>query len=132
MPHPNLVPVSPSCSRTTQRSGVSGSTSTRRSFPLTLNSSIAFPLRRTDQSQTQAVSGDGHRAKAPARRREDRIGEGRSHGHGAGFADPAQLLSARYELGHELRRLRQIRELVAIEIALHGRALVERDLGLAV
>ena len=34
MPQPNFVPVSPSVSRMTQRSGVSGATSTLRSSPL--------------------------------------------------------------------------------------------------
>ena len=36
MPHPNLVPVSPSVSRSTHKRGVSGSTSTERSWPLTV------------------------------------------------------------------------------------------------
>src|SRR4030042_5835494 len=35
MPHPYFVPVSPSASRMTQRSGVSGRTSTSYFFPLT-------------------------------------------------------------------------------------------------
>src|SRR6185312_16214513 len=36
-PQPNLVPVSFRCSRTTQSSGVSGSTSTLAAFPLIVN-----------------------------------------------------------------------------------------------
>src|SRR5256885_14356272 len=36
-PHPNLVPVSFRCSRTTHSSGVSGSTSTLAAFPLIVN-----------------------------------------------------------------------------------------------
>ena len=37
MPQPNFVPVSPSVSRRTQSSGVSGSTSTSTALPLTLS-----------------------------------------------------------------------------------------------
>src|SRR5260370_1347923 len=45
IPQPNLVPVSPSVSRTTQRSGVSGPTSTASSLPLTLSFTMgATPL----------------------------------------------------------------------------------------
>ena len=36
MPQPNLVPVRPSVSRIAHSSGVSGSTSTTRSLPLTV------------------------------------------------------------------------------------------------
>ena len=41
MPQPNLVPVSPSVSRSAQRSGVSGATSTGWDLPLTMSVSIA-------------------------------------------------------------------------------------------
>ena len=37
MPHPNLVPVKPSVSRSTHSSGVSGSTSTVRVCPFTVS-----------------------------------------------------------------------------------------------
>src|SRR5215813_10856476 len=37
MPHPNLVPVSPKTSRSTQSSGISGGTSTSRRSPLTMS-----------------------------------------------------------------------------------------------
>src|SRR5690606_27725202 len=37
MPQPYFVPVNPICSRRTQSSGVSGSTSTSNCFPLTLS-----------------------------------------------------------------------------------------------
>src|SRR5262245_3049189 len=37
MPQPNLVPVRPSVSRSTQSSGVSGATSTDWAFPFTVN-----------------------------------------------------------------------------------------------
>src|SRR5215472_994038 len=37
MPQPNFVPVRPSVSRNTHKSGVSGATSTDRSFPFTVN-----------------------------------------------------------------------------------------------
>src|SRR3989440_6991309 len=49
MPQPNLVPVSPSVSRSTQRSGVSGVTSTVSRLPLTvreIGGMTSFPLRR--------------------------------------------------------------------------------------
>ena len=36
MPHPNFVPVSPSVSRIAHSSGVSGSTSSERTWPLTV------------------------------------------------------------------------------------------------
>src|SRR5258708_12782672 len=48
-PHPYLVPVSPSCSRNTQRSGVSASTSTSRPLPFTFTLAISpppFPISR--------------------------------------------------------------------------------------
>ena len=45
MPHPNLVPVNPSVSRSTHSSGVSGSTSTVRVCPFTV-SAIAIPSSR--------------------------------------------------------------------------------------
>src|SRR5689334_14812584 len=44
MPQPNLVPVSSRKSRSTQRSGVSGSASTVCGVPLTLSGVIAIPL----------------------------------------------------------------------------------------
>src|SRR5258705_13289768 len=40
-PQPNFVPVMPSVSRSTQRSGVSGSTSTLTFLPLILSANIA-------------------------------------------------------------------------------------------
>src|SRR5947207_8402459 len=43
MPQPYLVPVSPIVSRSTQRSGVSGSTSTWWVLPLTVRSAIGEP-----------------------------------------------------------------------------------------
>src|SRR5262245_50645050 len=43
MPQPYLVPVSPSCSRSTQSSGVFGSPSTSWGFPLTVKRTIALP-----------------------------------------------------------------------------------------
>src|SRR5436190_24054419 len=49
MPQPNLVPVSPSVSRSTQRSGVSGATSTVSRLPLTvkeIGDMTSFPLLR--------------------------------------------------------------------------------------
>src|SRR6266567_3118988 len=49
MPQPNLVPVSPSVSRSTQRSGVSGATSTVSRLPLTvkeIGGMTGFPLLR--------------------------------------------------------------------------------------
>src|SRR5262249_29216318 len=46
MPQPYLVPVSPRSSRSTQSSGLSGSTSTLTAFPFTVRAinPIAFPL----------------------------------------------------------------------------------------
>src|SRR5437899_7200832 len=44
MPHPYLVPVSPTFSRIAQRSGVSSSTSTLIVLPLMLRFAIAYPL----------------------------------------------------------------------------------------
>src|ERR1700741_5262535 len=44
MPHPYLVPVSPSVSRSTHKSGVSGSTSTSRVCPLILRRAILLLL----------------------------------------------------------------------------------------
>ena len=42
-PHPNLVPVSPTASRMTQRRGVSGATSTLYCLPLTVREIISAP-----------------------------------------------------------------------------------------
>src|SRR5690349_470839 len=42
MPQPNLVPVSPICSRITHSSGVSGSACTSRVSPLTLSIAMRF------------------------------------------------------------------------------------------
>src|SRR3954471_23100845 len=49
-PHPNFVPVMPSTSRNTHRRGVSPSTSTVRSMPLTL---IVVAIATSIQSQLQ-------------------------------------------------------------------------------
>src|SRR5262245_16129498 len=43
MPHPNFVPVGLRCSRSTQRSGVSGSASTLTALPLTVNAVATMP-----------------------------------------------------------------------------------------
>ena len=43
MPQPYLVPVRPICSRMTQSSGVSGSTSTSRTVPLIDNRAMDSP-----------------------------------------------------------------------------------------
>src|SRR5215813_1750740 len=43
MPHPNFVPVSLRCSRSTQSSGVSGSASTVTALPLTVNAVATMP-----------------------------------------------------------------------------------------
>src|SRR5258708_21771855 len=45
MPHPYFVPVKPSCSRTTQSSGVEGSTSRLTCLPLTESSIMSSLLR---------------------------------------------------------------------------------------
>src|SRR5262249_34431161 len=132
MPQPNFVPVNPSCSRTTQRSGVSGSASTRRSFPLTLSSNIALPFRRTDEAQAQALSRKRHRAQAASARGKDRVGEGRADEYRPRLADAAQLFAARNEFRQHLRRFGEIRKLVAVEVALNHGSLAEGDLGLAV
>src|SRR5262245_28241739 len=125
MPQPNFVPVSPSCSRTTQRRGVSGSASTRRSFPLTLNSSIALSFRRTNEAQAQTVSRKRHRAQAASARGKDRVGESRADRHRPRLTDAAQLFTARNEFRHHLRRFGEIRKLVAIEVALNDGSLAE-------
>ena len=44
MPQPYLVPVRPSCSRSTHNNGVSGSTSTSWALPLTKRLTIRFLL----------------------------------------------------------------------------------------
>src|SRR5688572_26785682 len=44
IPQPNLVPVSPSTSRSTHSSGISGATSTCRDVPFTINVIIAIAL----------------------------------------------------------------------------------------
>src|SRR6266853_4806243 len=43
-PQPNLVPVRPTCSRMTHRSGVSGSTCTSRVLPLIFNFAMGVSL----------------------------------------------------------------------------------------
>jgi len=43
MPQPSLVPVRPSRSRSTQRSGMSGRASTARAFPFTVSISMGPP-----------------------------------------------------------------------------------------
>src|SRR5678815_2476984 len=48
MPQPNLVPVRPTCSRSTHSSGVLGSTSTLVDFPLTVKLAIACLLLGVD------------------------------------------------------------------------------------
>src|SRR5258708_33263409 len=45
-PQPYLVPVSPTCSRMTHRSGVSASTCTSRVLPLILSFAMGFLSRR--------------------------------------------------------------------------------------
>src|SRR5258708_19187652 len=99
IPQPNLVPVRRSCSRSTQRRGVSGSASTWRGSPLTLNLCIAPPAGWTHEAETQAVARQRQGAEAPAAGREDRIYEGGSHGDGARLPDPTQILSPLPELG---------------------------------
>ena len=54
MPQPNLVPVRPSVSRITQRSGVSGATSTDCSVPLSVNE-IIESLHEARRAGTQAT-----------------------------------------------------------------------------
>ena len=44
IPQPYFVPVRPTCSRMTHKSGVSASTSTSRMLPLMLSFAISFPL----------------------------------------------------------------------------------------
>src|SRR5258707_5915047 len=53
-PQPYLVPVSPTCSRITQRSGVSSSTRTSRTLPLMLSFIDRLPRRR---AAVDAVAG---------------------------------------------------------------------------
>jgi ABC-type uncharacterized transport system permease subunit len=55
MPHPYLVPVSPTFSRIAQRSGVSSSTSTLIDLPLIVRFAIAYPLLA--QSTERAAGG---------------------------------------------------------------------------
>src|ERR671924_547180 len=50
MPQPYLVPVSPTCSRNAQRSGVSASTSTSRAVPLILRRAILGLPHQVDAS----------------------------------------------------------------------------------
>ena len=69
MPQPYFVPVRPTCSRITQRSGVSGSASTSRTTPLTSRRTIASPepvpvhIRPTRYQEPQP----GGRVRAAAR-----------------------------------------------------------------
>src|SRR5205085_11885145 len=57
MPQPNLVPVRPSVSRSTQRSGVSGATSTDSRLPLTvkeIGGMTNFPQQGNGEQRAQA------------------------------------------------------------------------------
>ena len=51
MPHPNLVPVKPSVSRSTHSNGVSGSTSTVRVCPFTVSVIAMTTSRRAMRSR---------------------------------------------------------------------------------
>src|SRR5262249_48533972 len=51
MPQPYFVPVRPTCSRITHKSGVSGSTSTSRILPLILSFAMSLLLRVTLRRQ---------------------------------------------------------------------------------
>src|SRR5256884_4146087 len=81
MPQPNLVPVSPSVSRSTQRSGVSGATSTVSRLPLTvkeIGGMTGFPLLRglvNNVHRRPAGGKGGHafRAKPPEASSRGRI-----------------------------------------------------------
>src|SRR5262245_9455683 len=132
IPHPNLVPVRPSCSRSTQSSGVSGSTSMSCVVPLTVNLGIALPFRWANDAEPQVVPPQRHRAEAAPRGREDRVGEGGGHGDGARLRDTPERRPTLNELSHEVWRLREVGQLVHVEVALDNRAPVKGDLGLAV
>src|SRR5207245_1415537 len=114
IPQPNLVPVSSSCSRSTHRSGVPGSASTSRTFPLTLSLCIALAPRRPDDSEPQTVAAERHRAQPPAGGGEDGVGQGGGHGDRARLAEPSQLSPALDELGGQVGRLGQVGQLVAV------------------
>src|SRR5262249_11067145 len=56
IPHPYLVPVSPSVSRTTHRRGMSGETSNWRGVPFTVSETMAAPsAERLDPSPCYAL-----------------------------------------------------------------------------
>src|SRR5262245_21713331 len=66
-PQPYLVPVNPSASRSTQRSGMSAGTSADRDFPFTLSVTFMGVLRAAAQSRlsTRGVRA-GNQSFAPA------------------------------------------------------------------
>src|SRR3954463_16698621 len=61
MPHPYLVPVSPTFSRIAQRSGVSSSTSTLIDLPLIVRFAIAYPLLAQSIHRESCAREDGLR-----------------------------------------------------------------------
>src|ERR1700760_1610079 len=70
MPQPNLVPVRPTCSRITHRSGVSGSASTSCTLPLMLSLAICVlslrpygPLRFTRIGRQHGAPARPHRRR---------------------------------------------------------------------
>src|SRR5579862_154730 len=80
-PHPNFVPVSARSSRNTHSSGVSASTSTLRSDPLTLTVNMSGSQRLVGER----IPGERQRAHAGTRGRIDSVRESGGNRPGAGL-----------------------------------------------
>src|SRR6185437_1309076 len=101
MPQPNLVPVSASSSRNTHRSGVSASTSTLRSVPLTLR----VTMSGSHHLEGELMLRERQRAQALASCRVDCISERGRNGSGARLTDAAGRGRARHDIGLDGRHV---------------------------
>src|ERR1700716_1636800 len=59
---------------------------------------------------------------------EDRIGDGRSHGWHAGFADPGGRCLARHNMHFDFRRLVYTQHRIVVKVALLHTAAIKSDL----
>src|SRR5262245_48075819 len=101
-PQPYFVPVRPTCSRITHRSGVSASTSTSRTLPLMLSLAMSF-LSRVAFGANLVLAGPARRAGGGLERIENLpqvVGK-----HSAfGAALPTQVARSRHGAGEERRK----------------------------
>src|SRR5271167_1210294 len=87
-PQPYLVPVRPTCSRITHRSGVSGSTCTTRTRPLMLSLAMSVPRTACCKANLVRLNADSGAAAAKKCNRP------RSGEHSAGWGGLPQPIAA--------------------------------------